>query len=369
MTLTQAQRELLLSDPDMQASFRLEVLDPDLTPIDDSHPATSVEIEHHSYADIHRQVRFTTDVPLEWGVAHVRPYVTVEGAGLTDTQLMGTFVTTDTPQLRDSEKPLYAVAGFDLVYRMRQVINGSFTAPRDRSYLDSVSLLCAQQNLAFRHPPGSTLSPTVPRSWTITDNVEWVGVANELLAAVGFQGLSADPYGTAYSEPYVEPAARPISCYYDATAPASTVVANDGEMSHPYTAAPNQWIAYRIDPEAGPPRPGDGMAIRNNRTRGPNSQTRCRVVKTRKEQVDAVDQDALRAAVRALRDEDGDTPRVLRIVTKPNIWHGHLDVVHVLDPRTETNGRLSQLSWLLRIGPEGAEMSHELREVATGGDE
>jgi hypothetical protein len=377
MTLDAQERAQLLSAWDVNAKATLiEVLDPERNVViaDIADRVLSLEVEHNSYgaADetpVHRMVRLATDFELEWGHHHIRPWVTVTGGGLSDTQLLGTFALTSTPQPRDSDRPEYAVQGFDLLYRMKQPVDASFTAPRDRPYLATVADLCAQQDLVFRHPPGPATAPTVPRSWTVTDDVTWLDVANGLLAAVGFQELACDVYGDAYSEPRVDPKDKAVAWGYDATAADSAVLANEGVMEHDYTQAPNRWVAYRVDPDLGPPQPGDGIATVNNRTRGPTSQARRGIVITRKEQVDAPDQAHLLAHARAMRDADGEIHRLLTITTKPNIWHGHLDVVHVLDPRTDTNGRMSSLRWVTTVTRETAQTAHWLREVAILTDE
>lgn len=358
------ERQALLDAGEIVLGLQVEVLDPTLDVVinDIADRVTALVVEHRSYADsIHRTVRMTCDRALDWGYHRVRPWVTVTGNGRTDTQAVGTFALTATPQPRAPSLPTYDVDGYDLLYLMDQPVDRGWTAPRDRSYLDSVKALCTQQGLGVDIPPGSTETPPTPRSWTITDDTTWLAIANELLAAVGFQALAMTPGGRAYSERYVEPAQRRVALHYDATTAGSSVEAVDGVLTHEYTDAPNRWVAYRTDPELGPPRVGAGIAVIDNVSTGPASQQSRGMVIPRLEQVDAVDQAALEDAARMMRDVDGDSPRTLTLATKPHPWHGHLDVVTVLDPPSGVNGRMSQVGWTLDV--LAGELTHELREV------
>lgn len=358
--LSAAQVTALIRDtPAVTVAAGLELVDLGLNVLDDLTPDFGGgTINRDNYATLHATGDLNIVRDLDWGTALVRPYMTMTGAVSARFNL-GVYLTSS-PRTEAGEMPVtHAVLCYDILKWLDTPVGEAYTVEAGTGYLTAAeAILTTNGILAYQidQTRGTDVLPS-PRSWAFDDHTTWLNIVNDLLAAVGYQGIWSDWDGRLRMQPYAAPVSRPAEWVYDAE-PATSMIASKRAAVRDWFDAPNRWVFFWAkDPATAPPVDGNGLYVFVNQTNGPTSvAARGRTISARPQQVDAVDQAALVALAGQSIDADMRLKTTFEVATFPNPLHWHFDKTTLADPALGPVQDVLSVSWSLPLN--GADMTH-----------
>jgi len=362
---TQAQAAAVVTAPVVDYAAGLELLDENNALIEDISAWLVPEgssVELGSYRTIHRTCRLRLSYALDWGIARVRPYMTLTSAAGSFRADLGVFVLSTPSTTSGEDLKTWDVEGYDLLEVLSHPHGATYFVASGVSYLAAVASLCSVQGLTFVGQAAGD-APTLPsdRLWPIDPDTTTLNIINDLLSAAGYGAIYSDASGTLRAAPYQSPADRPVEWTYDAD-DESTVVGPVRELVADYFEAPNRWVFIVDDPEWGNPTEGAGIYTVINQSDGLTSiDARGRTI-NRVERREAANQGALESS--GNRTIDADKRIALEIpglTVGPNPLHGHFDVVQVTDAELEFDQKVVVRSWSLPL--DGGDMQLDVRAV------
>lgn len=312
-----------------------------------------------SYATLHGSATIQVARDLDWGTAIIRPYMTMTDNIYTARFNLGAYLTSS-PETNPVATPItHDVQGYDILHWLNTPVGEAYTVAAGRGYLDAAEdVLQAQGILAYRIDQAQA-SKTLPTAkvWALDPRTTWLNVVNDLLLAIGYQGLWSDWDGALQMTPYVSPTNRATEWLYT-TDPNTSMLANERKMIRDWFDAPNRWVFYwSKDPSTAAPVEGAGVYTFVNERNGPTSvQARGRVITAAPVQIDAVDQSALIAAAQLTIDADLRLKTVFEVSTFPNPLHWHFDRVTLNDPSMHPLADVVVSKWNLPLKPVGDDM-------------
>jgi len=314
---------------------------------------------------IHGTCDVTLETELDWGTALIRPYVVLKvpgPGGLTGRFNQGAYFTS-TPQYVAGTTPRqFSVQGYDQLEALTSPVGDSYVSPAGVTYLSVIqSILVAQGYTQYVLDParaGTIINQ--PRAWPIDQNTTWLSIINDLLAAIGYQGLWADWDGRLRANPYTPPSGRASEWFYDTTQ--SDTIMDTRKRSFDYFAAPNRWVSIRSNIGDGVvPVEGNGVYTFINQSDGKTSvDARGRVI-TKVLSIDAADQSALQTTASVTINADLRIDQVFDVTTGINPLHWHFDRVTLADSEFGAAVELQETSWTLALS--GGSMSHSWTSV------
>jgi hypothetical protein len=352
---------LIRDEPGITIGKGCELLDRSLTVLEDiSTDLAGGSVSRSAYATLHGTCRLGISRELDWGTALVRPFMTISD-GVTSARFNLGVYRTSRPKRRLAETPpTHEVIGYDILKRLDTTVGETYSLAAGAAYLTEVAAILAvlgysgvliDQQAAAKVLPG-------PRSWPIDNTTTWLNIVNDLLAAVGYQGLWSDWDGRLRSGPYSSPLERTVEWTYD-VGTYTAMMEPDGEVEQDWFDAYNRWVSIRSNNVDGPaPVEGDGVYTFVNQFTGPTSvAARDGEVNSRVEYFDAADQASLIAQAQQMIDADMRVKTVLRNATSPNPMHWHFDRLTVDDPKMGPVGPALSTQWTLPLN--GDPMTHE----------
>ena len=335
--LTEAQvRGLLANSASVTVRAGAELLGLDLAVRQDiSDNLLGGSVERVMHAPIHGTCKLQLDTELPWSSTLVRPYMELSADGVTARWTVGVFSLT-TPAERVNESPTtYDVQGYDRLVLLAREVGDSYSVAAGTGYLAAVTAAVAAAGLTGVQLDSSAAAKTLPadRTWPIlaeTTPTTWLGIVNDLLAAIGYRGMYADNDGLLRSEPYADPAARAPEYVLPAYGDRSLI----GEVREQTTDlwnAPNRWVFVQQNAPAAPVA-GAGLYVVTNQSDGPTSIDQRGLTWTKTLQVDAADQGSLQTRGDAVVAADRRATRTLKVRTVPWPAAGHADVYTYDDP-------------------------------------
>jgi hypothetical protein len=348
----------------------LELLDSEDRVVDDitDHLVGGV-VERGNYRTIHGTCRLSIDRRLDWGADRVRPYVTLTDGVRAERHNLGVYLLTTPSRVAGTRPQTWDVEGYDKLEVLNHPPGRTFVATAGESALglirDTIRLATSTDSLwgeggdpkvAIAGLGSDVLVPS-HRIWMVgardggdeAGDVTWLRIVNELLAMIGYRGVWVDRNGWFRSAPYVSPVDQAPMWTYDTSSAATTVGPERSEEAD-FFRTPNRWEVVRDDPSLLLlPSDGDGIVVLDNVDQGPTSQQARRRIISRTVHVQASSQQALEARARQLRDTDSHVHRYLELMVGPNPNHFHFDVVRVIDPELDANGRWAVQSWSLPL--------------------
>jgi hypothetical protein len=198
----------------------------------------------------------------------------------------------------------------------------------------------------------SMWSSTLPadRVWAFDDQTTWMTIVNDLLSAIGYQGIWSDWNGQLRIQPYQTPSDRAIEWVYE-TSDTTSMLGTDRQLTRDFFDAPNRWVIYRANStEDAAPVPGDGMYVYVNDSDGDTSvAARGRVI-TRIESIDVADQASLVSRAQQIIDDD---LHILATVDpgdcSSNPLHWHFDKILCVDQDLGPTFEALVTSWTLPL--------------------
>ena len=371
-TLTAAPRDHLTADQVRQivagnitVDIGADLLDTDGQYLDDltADLQPSGHIEHRSHRVIHRTCRMQLARELQWGAVRIRPWMTLASGGLTMKAYLGVFLL-ETPTMSSGEEPrTWTVEGYDLLAGLNGEVGRTYRVAAGTRVGAAVEQAVADSGLTVTvNISGSGDSPAIPNdmTWSVRDDVTWLRVVNDLLAAGGYRAAYVSAAGSLRSEPYLAPSARPTEWNYDADA-ADTTVGVAADVEKDLWGVPNTWVFYVDDPAQGEPVEGSTMYTVVNQSDGLTSiDNRGRTV-VAKRALEAADYTSLVSQGDQLVEQDRQVVTKAKMTVGPNPLHGHFDIVDVAHPDAGVTGRWQVSSWRLPL--DGSDMDLEARSV------
>jgi hypothetical protein len=372
--LTTAQvRYLMENAPSVEIDVGLELLEPaDLSVAEDiTGDLIGGSVSRSSYANIHGASAFNLSRQLDWGRSIVRPYYLMTGplsaTATTLTQVrfnLGAYYTSTPDDDLSEVPPTYQVVGYDILSVLDDAVGDAYAIPAGTDYLQRVEDILISRGVTryiIDRTQAGVLVPSA-KTYTLDDNVTWLIVVNDLLAAIGYQGIWSDWNGYLRVHSYTTPSARPPEWVHGVT-DATTLIGTALKRSRDYYSAPNRWVFYRQNnTDSTAPVDGNGRYEFINSSLGDTSvDARGGRIKSKVVGVDAADQPSLVAAAQVTIDADRMIPTTFAFETWPFPLAWHFDKYTLMDPRV---GRVCDVlgsSWTLPF--DGSNQQHEMTVV------
>lgn len=359
-SLTEAQVLANINSSALLVSSGLELLDQDLTVLADiSDSLESGSVSRDNTATIHGACSLKIAGALDWGSAIVRPYMTLtDDFGRTLRYNLGAYYTS-TPVHDPSTSPvIYDVTGYDLLEALSSPVGSAYSVDKGSAYLDAVVQILADQGFSqvLLDPDRATTTLTSARVWPLDENITWLTVINDLLNAVGYEGIWADWDGVLRARAYQVPTMRTPEWVYD-TGDNTSLLSTKRTVTRDFFDAPNRWVFVRSnEPDGTTPVDGNGIYTFINQSDGPTSvDARGRVIST-VVPTEAADQDALVASASQTIAEQQRIDVKVVASTAPNPLHWHQDRILLSDPAIGEDIDVLETSWSLPL--DGSDMDH-----------
>lgn len=368
--LTATQRDLLTGDR-LEVSAGLELLDLDLTVIDDlSDSLVGGKVSRNCHARIHGTCRLGLSTSLEWGRQLVRPYMTLSDGTVEARFDLGVFMLTS-PEVKVGESlPVHEVHGYDRLYLLDREVGAEYTVAAGTTYRAAILKVFTDAGLSGVLIDGDAADDTLPqvRTWALVGQstdpddtsqpVTWLRIVNDLLTAINYRAVWADQAGRFRCHRYVDPTARGTEFVFDATDPAVDIVGEDRTRIEDVWKTPNRWVFIRSNGGTGVE--GDGVYTVVNQSDGPLSIDARGLVWTRVFEYEAASQAKLVALGDRRVAQDRRSTVGFKVTTGVFPAAGHFDLFDFRDPDMGTR-RVQAVRWELDV--TGGDTSWEWQAV------
>lgn len=363
--LTEEQvRWLIHGSPALETAHGCELIDQNLELIEDiSADFGGGSVSRKSYNMIHGSASLVISRDLDWGTAIVRPYMTLTDGVISARFNLGAYYTSR-PQSRTGENPpSHAVTGYDILDRLNDKTGAAYGVEAGTEVLTAVETIWRDRGYTRYILDPAASGKTLPSAYVspLDDNKTWLGITNDLLAMIGYQGVWSDWNGYLRGEPYLRPADRPVEWVYDLD-PQTSIIDPERTYTLDTYEAPNRWVAIRSnDIDGATPVEGNGIFTYENLSTGPTSiDGRGGRTITKPLRISAADQAALEAQAWLAIDADMRLPQTVTHKTGPNPLHWHFDKVALDDPAADGLERWADVlatGWTLPLA--SGDMDHE----------
>lgn len=352
---------LIEGSPDVQIGAGLEITDLSQVEVTDiSDDFAGGVVERQSYATLHGTFRFGVSVPIDWGWAVVKPYMTLTDGAIEARFNLGAYFTNTPRRPTKEQPPTWDVTAYDLLYRLDTIVGDAYSVGSGVVILDRVEEILLQRGYTryiIDRSRGTSVTTDV-RTWALDQSVHWLTIVNNLLGMVGYQGVWSDWNGYLRCEPYQRPIDRPYEWYLSADQYES-ILGNEAEIEFDFHTAPNRWVGYRSNSvEGSAPVEGNGIYTFTNNTVGPTSvDARRGMVITRQEGLEVVSHLDLITGVQSMADADMSVPTRISTTTGPHPLFWHFDRILVNDPDIGVPSEVVSTQWSLPLN--GDDMGHQ----------
>lgn len=366
---TSDQITALIQDwPGVHSVYGCELLNMNLEVLADiSDSLIAGSVARGSYNTLHGESSTLLDVELEWGVAIVRPYVTMSMPGVDARFNLGAYFTS-TPKYNYAQNPVtFDVKGYDILDALNDPVGESYAVRNGVQYLSAVEDILQQRGYTQYEidkqywATGDPLEKKLPfsRSWPLAENATWLKIVNDLLGAIGYQGIWSDWDGALRVGRYRSPSTLPSEWTYEEGG-IKAMLAQLREVEKDFYRAPNRWVFYQTNTsdEGPPPQEGSGIYTVVNESDGPTSiEGRGGRVFTKPVPLDVADHASLVDAAQITVDADKRIKTTLAHSGWPNPLHWHFDRVTLIDPDLGSTVDALVTAWSMPF--DGSDMSHE----------
>jgi len=352
-------RRIIRDEPAVEFSAGLELLDMGLQVLDDvTDDFTGGSVARNAYATLHGTATLGLTRVVDWGRAIVRPYIKMSDGTTTPRFNLGAYFTS-TPERVIGESPeTYAVAGYDILHGLATTVGEAYAVDAGVGYLQAVATILATQGysrVVMDQDAAGVVLPSA-RVWPIDEQTKWLTIVNDLLGAVGYQGIWSDWDGWLRVHRYQSPSARASEWTYDVD-PVTSMLDTLRRLRRDYFDAPNRWVAMRTNHIDGPaPVEGNGIFTYVNQFAGDTSvEARGRII-SKVVPVEAADQASLIAAAQRTIDADTRTSATMSLASFSNPLHWHFDRLTLNDPSVGPVADVLSTTWTLPL--DGSLMTH-----------
>jgi hypothetical protein len=385
--VTDAQALALLMSADGVAYGKgCEVLDSGLNVVSDiSGDLLGGSVSRSMRAAVHGTCSLVLASDVNYQSQLLRPYMTITAAGVTGKWYQGAYVPRKPTSAYGESLPSNAIDGSDRLYLLNRPVGNSYVvaagtgvlaavrqAISDAGFSSSTLLLDGTASAATLPiqkvwpllPDTSTTSaPVVTAADAVTSGASngttWLQIVNELLAMVSYRGLWCDWLGLFRSEPYANPAGRPVEATLDYGDVLRSVIARGRSVTQDFSTIPNVWIFVQQNLGASyasaPPEPTEGAGLYtvdehdDPTTPGYRGGLKWPVVIP----LDAADQASLVAQGNARVAADKRVTKTLTVTTAPFPAAWHWDVYSYTDPDMGATYKVQSTQWQLDLGSNG----------------
>lgn len=361
---TEADIEYLLQEaPSVTMSAGMELVDMNLNVLEDrSGDLAGGSITRQSYADLHAAANLRITGLLDWGANLVRPYVTLTDGTITARFNLGVYNLASPVRSLAESPTTYDVQGYDMLLRLAQPVGNSYAIVAGDAYLTKVEEILISVGYVAYIIDQTSIAKVAPgtRAWAFDDSTTWLKIVNDLLSAIGYQGIWADWDGRLRCAPYIQPISRGPEWYYSDDQ-ATTMMSTDRSITHDVFAAPNRWVFYRTGMAEGEaPVDGAGMYTYINQSLGDTSvDARGGMIITKVVGLDAADQSSLIASGDITINADMTTPTIVNVKTFVNPLHWHFDRIFVQDSQGIPLFDAQCTSWEITLPPSSDDMTQD----------
>lgn len=270
-------RALFVAD-DLEVDFGVDLLSPSLAFVEDiSADVSSGTVHRDMAADIHGTLDLTIAKELAWGKDRVRPWMVLSSisADVVDCRFnLGAYLVTSPEKVLGESPQSFTVTGYDLLTLLQNPVSSSYVVIADTNVLTAVRavLTAAGVTTPVLFDTASSSKVTAShRVWVQDESTSptYIGVANDLLASIGYRGLWVDWDGRFRSGPYVLPSARPSEYMLDVGS-LTTGIVGERSVVQDYWQTPNWFRVIRKDTPTRPTE-GAGRYTMTNPSTGPSS--------------------------------------------------------------------------------------------------
>jgi hypothetical protein len=342
----------LFTGPSLETSFGVELLDPSLKLISDISAdvaADGAKVSRNSLADIHATCELTISRTLAWGYDRLRPYTVVNGVR----KNQGVYVPTS-PEREIGETPeSHAVVGYDQMMLLGSTTGDTYAVQVGYPVLASVRGFVAAAGvlapvLLDSTAEGAVLVTEMIWPTTSSEAPTWLGICNDLLAAVGYRGLWADWNGNLRSGPYVLPELRASEFRLDVGNLKEGIVSEPRKVANDVFGLPN-WMRVVRNGMTTAPVELNGWHTMANSVNGPSSFASLgRWVRAPAVYLDAVSQADLVTQGERLFAAATRASEVLTFQTS-FLPYWHADVLTYADAALGTDRKVLVRSWVLPL--------------------
>lgn len=344
MQPTTTEQRALITARNVTVGYGADLLDENDNVIGDlSQDLVGGKVERGNRNTIHATCTITLLRALDWDTARVRLWQRLTTSTATSLWYLGVYVLTTPKETVGDEAPgSWDVVGYDKLVLLRHAVPDTYVVPSGTKYLDAV--LQAINDAGVTGVPAALDQAAADKTldtdfvWVLNPQqpTVWLTLINDLLAAVGYQGLWVDEVGQYRSHPYVRPSDRGSEWTFDLADPRTNIVGPQRTLETDTFERLNWWRFIRENTDTRPTE-GNGQYTVDRSGAGTKY---AKVVR-----LTAADQESLVAQGDRIVDSDTRVVRRLNITTGPMPNLGHFDVVRIEDPSLPTITRAMAHSW------------------------
>lgn len=295
---------------------------------------------------------------LDWGLARVRPWMSIGGHRAN----LGVYVLS-TPTAISGETPqTWSVEGFDLLEVLASPYGKTFRAAAGANILSTVADLLTSVG-ETRHLLGTfSDSPALTADFVrpIEAKNTTLSIINELLGLGGYAPIFTDWEGRYRAVPLSEVRYHGDAYVLDTSDPRTTV-APDATLAEDLFGVPNVLVALWDDPDLGLPVLDNGIHVERNDYDGPTSvKARGREI-TEIAKFEVTSHAVLVARAQAAMQDYRRRNRVWTGRTAPNPFHWHRTSARIIDADLGLDLGMISRSWTLPL--DGSDMTHTFEEA------
>jgi len=360
---TAAQVTALLVAPDLEVDFGVELLDASLALVEDiSADVSDGTVHRDNLADVHGTVDLTVSRELAWGRDRVRPYMLLSSAtaGVTGCRFnLGVFLLTTPDRPLDQIPITYSVTGYDQLHLLQGNIGDTYSVAAGANVLAAVNAVVTAAGITVPVLLDSTGAAKVlatARAWhqTSSGSPTWIGVVNNLLAAIGYRGIWCDQDGAFRSGPYVLPSVRQSEWDFAVGDLQVGIVAANRSVSADVWGVPNWWRFVRNDMTAAPVEGAGRYTTTNPSTGAASIASLGRTVRAPVQYLDATSQTDLVTQGNRIKAAAMSVPEIITAKVSPFPIAWHWDRVTYSDAALGTARQAQCRSWSLPLdGSDG----------------
>lgn len=375
--LTREYIEGLLTGPSPRVSSGIRLLDKrDVLITDLSDDLVGGSVTRDNNAKIPGSMRCELSHSIRWGVERLQPYIQLSDDSFGPPGAvfyLGVFIPTTPVEQYGKHPRTYDIQAYDKTYLLDRLIGDTWVAPAGTTYFNEITRAlkaAGENNILIDRAAQSKTIPT-DRVWPLVapreqarnapkrDNATWLQVVNELLQAIGYQGIWYDELGAARSGPHIPAASRPIEFVFSADS-VRRIVSQEVQVTTDRFSAPNSWKFIRKNNTTGA---AAYVFTFKNQSDGPSSIDAIGgIERWHVEFVDVESNPELDAYAHRVIGGHRREETLISLNTGPFPAVGHKDVYQYEDSRHPRGGaRVIARSWRVDLGTD--DTTHQWEEV------
>jgi hypothetical protein len=384
--LTDAQAPWLLTQADgVRYGKGCELLNADLSVAADiSGDLEAGTVSRTMRAVVHGTCSLTLARDVNYQTQLLRPYMTITAGGVTGKWYQGAYVPRKPSTEYGASLPSNKIDGSDRLYQLNRPVGNAYVVAAGTGVLAAVRQAISDAGFAastvLLDGTASTATLPIDKVWPLigdssgtsaattaadavtegaANGTTWLQIVNELLAMVSYRGLWCDWFGNFRSEPYANPAQRPVEFPFTYADALRSVIARSRSVTQDFSTIPNVWIFVQqntgADYTTAPPEPVEGAGQYtvdehdDPSTPGYRGGLSWPVIVP----LDAADQASLVAQGNARVAADKRVTKTLTVTTAPFPAAWHWDVYSYADPDMGATYKVQSTQWQLDLGSNG----------------